>query len=67
VKQDDGENYYRINGIVINGGFANGFSANQGQNFNRIMRMISQYSAKWPLFINIGPTEYSSGADFALI
>lgn len=52
---------------MINGGFANGFAGNKGQNYNRIMRMISQYSHKWPLFINLGPAEIIEKADFALI
>jgi hypothetical protein len=56
-----------MNGIVINGGFADGFTANKGENFNKIMRMVSQFSTKWPLMINLGPTEITSEVDFALI
>ena len=60
-------NYYRINGIVINGGFGVGFSDRRGQNFNKIMRMISQYSGRWPLMLNLGPSETLNNTDLALI
>lgn len=53
--------------MVLNGGFAKDFSANRGQNFNKIMRMISQFSAVWPLMLNMGPPEYTREAEMKLI
>ena len=47
-------NNYRINGIIINGGFANNFTQNNGQNYYKIMNLISQYSSRWPLMVNLG-------------
>lgn len=60
-------NNFRINGIAINGGFGVGFSDRRGQNFNKIMRMISQYSARWPLMLNLGPSETLNNTDELLI
>lgn len=56
-------NNFRINGIAINGGFGVGFTDRRGQNFNKIMRMISQYSARWPLMLNLGPSETLNNTD----
>lgn len=53
--------------MVLNGGFAKDFFANKGQNFNKIMRMISQFSAVWPLMLNMGPSEYTLEAEMKLI
>jgi hypothetical protein len=53
--------------MVLNGGFAKDFLASKGQNFNKILRMISQFSAVWPLMLNMGPTEYTLEAEMKLI
>ena len=54
LKLNNPTNNYRINGIIINGGFANNFTQNNGQNYYKIMNLISQYSSRWPLMVNLG-------------
>ena len=54
LKLKNPTNNYRINGIIINGGFANNFTQNNGQNYYKIMNLISQYSSRWPLMVNLG-------------
>lgn len=46
---------YRVNGILINGGFSVGISKGKGLNYVKIMNMISQFSMRWPLMINLSP------------
>ncbi len=53
--------------MVINGGFAKDFSKNKGQNFNKILRMLSQFSAVWPLILNMGPAEYTLEVEMKII
>lgn len=66
-KEKNGGNNFRVNGIALNGGFAKKLSANRGNNYNKIMQMISQYSNRWPLMINLAPSEIQSEKDFSLI
>jgi hypothetical protein len=59
-QEKNGQNNFRINGIALNGGFARQLSGNRGNNYNKIMQMISQYSNRWPLMINLAPSEFQS-------
>jgi len=59
-QEKNGENYFRVNGIALNGGFAKNLTGNRGSNYNKIMQMISQYSNRWPLMINLAPSEFQS-------
>ena len=52
----DSNNHFRINGVILNGNFAAHIMANEGQNYNKIMTMISQYSNRWPLLLNLDST-----------
>ena len=40
LKLNNPTNNYRINGIIINGGFANNFTQNNGQNYYKIMNKL---------------------------
>ena len=51
--RQDSHDYFRINGVILNGNFAAHIMANEGQNYNKFMTMISQYSNRWPLLLNL--------------